>query len=69
MVQIATMLVILTPEFNTQGGDLLPLPTATEQISELLTKCVMEGEVSMDLQEEWKNPSLVLLPVVRESTA
>ena len=35
VVQVAMMFVILTPEFNTLG-DLLPLPTAAKQISDLL---------------------------------
>ena len=58
------MFVFLTPEFDTLVN-LLPLPT----ISELLTECVVESELNMDSQEQWKSPSPVLLPVVQESSA
>ena len=51
MVQIALMFIVLTLEFGTLGN-LSPLPTATKQISELLTECVMKGEVNMDLQNK-----------------
>ena len=45
------MFVVLTPDFNILEN-LSPLSTATEQISELLTECVLKGEVNMDLQEQ-----------------
>ena len=88
MVQIATMFIVLTSEFNILEK-LLPLPTAAEHISELRGN-VVESEVNMDLQntqtmlhnkllsfsatcaalqEQWKSPSPVLLPAVRESSA
>ena len=38
VVQVAMMFIVLTPDFNILVN-LLPLPTATEQIIELLTEC------------------------------